>query len=151
MRTGALEWVANADRTRWFLVLRVADAPEDGAIKDRLRGLLRACNIVVKGIGQPVLYDQDAEVGAMDGGRAAIRPRKRRKEAAPAREDAATTVGDPKSSPCFHISIAWTLDDPRRSSRLRELPDMAMDGSMEIRFSCVKVKIGNVVHDIPLG
>lgn len=132
-------------------MLRVASLPGDAPVEDRLGRLLRACNRVVKGFGQPALYDQDAEARSIDQGRVETRSRNKRKEVAPIREDAAAaSVHGPGRPHGFHISIAWTLDDPDRGSGLGELPDVTMEG-MEIRFSGVKVRIGNVVHDIPLG
>ncbi len=132
-------------------MLKVASLPERGVIEDGLGRLLRACNSVVKGFGQPLLYGQDGEAGFVKTrSKAGTQPRKKRKEAPRTREEAATSsTSGPDVTHHFHISIAWTLDDPQKSSGLAERLDVEMEG-MEMGFSCVKVKIGNVVHDIPL-
>jgi hypothetical protein len=122
-----LQWHPNEDRTRWFLVLRVVD--EDGA----LLKLLRTCNSVAAKYGQPKLYeDDDVHSGHK-------RPPKQR------------------ISEKFHISIAWSLEDPTGSGRTiagetacdaMELP--AAIHSLRVPFGEVKVRIGQDVTSMPL-
>jgi hypothetical protein len=52
-RLEQLQWHPNEDRTRWFLVLRVADS------NDELMKLLRVCNSVASTYSQPRLYEED--------------------------------------------------------------------------------------------
>lgn len=120
VRPRAVSWVKNFDGTRWFLVLRLT---RPGG--DELGWLLRACNACAEEFGLPLLYQGDAsgEVPREDG----------------ERDD------------CFHISIAWTLSEPSEEARIvsRELLEPGLREA-EITFDTVKVKIGNVVHDLPL-
>lgn len=141
-----MDWVPNFDSTRWFLVLRISRPEGDG-----LNRLSRVCNEVVREFGGPLLY---GEVGVAEEQSVNLRsrPRKSRKDAATAREDAAN-AGLPDRSDCFHFSIAWTLQDPRRGGsdeNMVELTELTSK-DMEISFDVVKVKIGNVVHVIPLA
>lgn len=88
---------------------------------DRLNKLLAITNRVVRDLGLPLLYE-----GRRD-------------------------VEDHTSS--FHISIAWQLEEP--GSRQRDALSV-VDGedeairNLSILCDCLKVKIGNTVHDIPL-
>jgi len=71
-------------------------------------------------------------------------------EASTSTRNLAANAGVPDRSDCFHVSIAWTLQDPGGggdSSDLTQIPGAYMD----ISFDVVKVKIGNAVHDVPLG
>lgn len=124
-----LQWHPNEDRTRWFLVLRVLD--ED----DALLKLLRTCNSVAVEYGQPKLYEDDDVHG---GGRR------------PSRQT-------PKISEKFHISIAWSLEEPPSSGRTiagetacdaRDLPPAVH--SLRVPFGEVKVRIGQDVTSMPL-
>lgn len=52
---------------------------------------------------------------------------------------------------CFHISVAWTLDEP--SAEARQAVRKAMPARLKettVSFTTVKLKIGNVVHDVAL-
>jgi hypothetical protein len=124
-----LQWHPNEDRTRWFLVLRVAD--ED----DALLKLLRTCNSVAVKYGQPKLYEDDDAHG---GGKQ-------------------TAMRKSNISEKFHISIAWSLEEPPSSGRLfegetacdtMELP--AAIHSLRVPFGEVKVRIGQDVASMPL-
>lgn len=59
-------------------------------------------------------------------------------------------------SDCFHVSIAWALEKPSQKM-LAQTQSLNEDSVMSKRlaelrlgFDSVKVKIGNVVHDLPL-
>lgn len=124
-----LQWHPNEDRTRWFLVLRVADE-DDGMLK-----LLRTCNSVAVKYGQPKLYESD---DTHSGGRQ-------------------TSRGNSKISDKFHISIAWSLEEPSGSIRTSEGKNTcnAMDlpptiHSLRVPFGEVKVRIGQDVTSMPL-
>jgi len=124
-----LQWHPNEDRTRWFLVLRVAG---EG---DALLKLLRTCNSVAVKYGQPKLYEDD---DAHDGGE--------------------QTAGRMSSvSEKFHISIAWSLEEPPSGGRAiagetacdaMELP--AAIHSLRVPFGEIKVRIGQDVTSMPL-
>ena len=133
--TSRLDWTPNADRSRWFLVLRLA-RPDGDVLNTLLYGSARVCH----GLDLPQLYH---ETGRAD---------------------------DPTTS--FHVSIAWQLEDPGGSQEVvhprLEVPpgkgtpdawtpqpvrevDEAIAGDLpefEMKFDCLKVKIGNVVHDL---
>jgi U6 snRNA phosphodiesterase len=145
---GCAGWVPNFDRSRWFLVLRLT-RPKN----DELNRLLRICNGVVGGFGQHCLYEED---GSRDGQKENLEQgpgESRKKEAV--RKDGGANVDEPDRSDCFHISIAWTLEDPggRGEDAIggsSELTDLAKN-NIKIHLDVVKVKIGNVVHDVPLA
>ena len=124
-----LQWHPNEDRTRWFLVLRVTD--ED----DALFKLLRTCNSVAAKYGQPKLYEDDDAHG---GGKR-------------------TPKQMSKVSEKFHISIAWSLEEPPSSLRTiaGETACTTMDlppavRSLRVPFGEVKVRIGQDVTSMPL-
>jgi hypothetical protein len=124
-----LQWHPNEDRTRWFLVLRVLD---EG---DALLKLLRTCNFVADKYNQPKLYEDDDVHG---GGKR------------PSRQTS-------KISDKFHISIAWSLEEPPSSGRTiaGETACDAMDlppavHSLRVPFGEVKVRIGQDVTSMPL-
>lgn len=54
-------------------------------------------------------------------------------------------------SACFHISLAWRLDEPSASDVERvEGIDLGLLENLQVRFESVKAKIGNHVESIPL-
>jgi hypothetical protein len=124
-----LQWHPNEDRTRWFLVLRVTD--ED----DALFKLLRTCNSVAVKYDQPQLYeDDDAHGGSKK-----------------------TPKRMSKISEKFHISIAWSLEEPPSSGRTSEggpacdvmdLPSAVHN--LRVPFGEVKARIGQDVNLMPL-
>ncbi|ETI25840.1 hypothetical protein G647_02617 [Cladophialophora carrionii CBS 160.54] len=125
-----LDWVANHDRSRFFLVLRLSK-PED----DELNKLLSICNATAVRFGLSQLYNDIAETD--QGG--AVQPRSR------------TPVSTTDKSDAFHISIAWTLQDPK--DRARKLVGLGVDQlhGLKVSFSLLKIKMGNTVIDLPLG
>lgn len=52
---------------------------------------------------------------------------------------------------CFHISIAWTLHEPTAQARqmLQQITPAQLEQTA-VWFTVVKLKIGNVVHDVEL-
>ncbi|ERF72264.1 hypothetical protein EPUS_02151 [Endocarpon pusillum Z07020] len=154
-----LDWVPNFDSTRWFLALRLGQ-PEG----DELNKLLKMCNEVVKEFRQPLLYERSEyavrEQGAGDsehesrGGNGPRAGSGKKRRASVAKAIRAATAAVPDRSGCFHISIAWTLQDRggtgNGGSSGMGRTNLDRKG-MEITFDVVKVKLGNVVHDIPLA
>lgn len=132
-----LDWVANQDRSRFFLVLRLK-RPDN----DELNVLLSECNAVARQFGLPTLYDDDDD-GEYDHNYKAKHGRKRDR------------------SDAFHISIAWTLQVPANQGNekgmgkgkgggqlLGELVGDDVRG-LKVRFSLLKLKIGSTVTDLP--
>ena len=118
-----LDWVANQDKTRWFLVIRIEKPP-----KDELARLLYVTNEVVQGFGQLPLY------GA---------PHQPPLGTAPRAQD------DVSSS--FHISIGWSLNTPSTDSSVKLKDEVdARDIAFHLLVSFIKVKIGNGVTAISL-
>lgn len=129
-----LQWHPNEDRTRWFLVLRVADK------NNELMKLLRACNSVADVYDQPRLYEDD-EAGES----------KRKKHNSTNHEK------ESQVSKKFHISIAWSLQDPSESGVMQQgegngngqnLPSSV--NGLGVPFSEVKIRIGQDVTSLPL-
>jgi hypothetical protein len=90
---------------------------------DQLNTLLRISNQTLTTFGQPCLYTTSSSSEYKD------------------------------FSDRFHISLAWSLtapsiDDQTRISGIDLTP---LEESLDIVFSSVKVKIGNVVKSLPLG
>ena len=141
-----LDWVPNSERTRWFLVLRLSRPGNDG-----LNHLLAATNCIARDSGLEMLYtdqevsrdvlsEEESQVGEIPAGGKGRKSAKRGRLAA-------TIPADHTSN--FHFSIAWQLQDPGKG--IIESADVLE--SMEylsISCDCVKVKIGNAIHDIPL-
>ncbi|KAI1809773.1 U6 snRNA phosphodiesterase Usb1 [Poronia punctata] len=135
-----LEWHRTDESARSFLVLRVSSAADEEMISNpQLSTLLQQSNSVVTSFGQPALY----------GG-----------------EDNTNT----NVNTAFHISIAWSFALPD-STLLRVTEEVFNSSSgsssssssvnngrsmrdevcaMRLRVDGVKVKIGNVVTNIPL-
>lgn len=121
-----LAWVANNDRTRFFLVLKLSK-PEN----DELNHLLSICNTTARQFGLPQLYTDSASP-----------PLRLRSNTEPKLAD---------RSEAFHISIAWTLKEPDQQAQAY-LVDLERDHlqSLMVSFSLLKLKIGNAVIDISL-
>ncbi len=119
-----LDWVANHDKSRYFLVLKLTQPRNDD-----LNKLLKACNVCAKSLGLEQLYANSTEAVSCQ---------------------SQLDVGRSNSS-SFHISIAWALTCPNDN------PAESLDSTVftrlrqeVIHFSTVKVKIGNVVTEVPL-
>ena len=145
------DWVANHEETRWFLVMRLDKAPQDG-----LNQLLRISNGVVQSFGQPPLYaDSQPPPQANNTRGHKIRQKGPLKtasgsssQASPAQMAALNHV-DVSSS--FHISIGWTLTAPSKS--LVEKLDSASHDfkTVKIDINTVKAKIGNGITSMFLA
>ncbi|KAK5353046.1 poly(U)-specific 3'-to-5' RNA exonuclease [Exophiala xenobiotica] len=98
-----LDWVANYERSRFFLVLKLSRPSNND-----LNRLLSASNAAARKLGLAELSD------------------------------------------AFHISIAWTLKEPDKQTR-EQLLNLDKDylKSLMMSFSVLKLKMGNVVIDIP--
>ncbi|KAL2436732.1 hypothetical protein ABEF95_013629 [Exophiala dermatitidis] len=165
-----LDWVANQDKTRFFLVLKLS-RPD----KDELNTLLAVCNEVARRFGLQPLYEEDTkeeteqEQDGLKQGRQHQHQRQGQhhfREGAPKSQrkkekKESNTVND--KSHAFHISIAWTLhsadyfglDDPVQMLGPKAFAHLEEEGinerlrGLEIAFSSLKLKIGNSVMDIP--
>ncbi|KAF2498614.1 hypothetical protein BU16DRAFT_524703 [Lophium mytilinum] len=150
----ALKWVPNYERTRWFLVLGLAQ-PEG----DELNKLLDACNATAVEFRQPELYSGSGSSENIKDEIENAEGRKHRKKRRRSRRSTSSTkVEAPQDrSEAFHISIAWTLEDPGTAyTDLLQGPDVEafLDKevrAMKVRLEGVKVKIGNAVSLVPLA
>ena len=125
-----LRWERNYDGTRWFLVLAV-DAPAN----DELNRLLHACNESASEFSLPLLYAKNSDKPTDS----SLEEQKISKTVTRGRSDV------------FHISIAWQLSEPGAKKRaVLDHPNVAELGKRSLQFEVVKLKMGNVVKDIPL-
>lgn len=154
-----LAWFRSAEASRSFLVLRVraAEAPQgaERRTNPQLATLLAECNEAVAAQGQPRLYahssvcgetgafgDGEGEANADDGG--GVQP-------------VDDEIGEGVDG-AFHVSVAWSFADPTDEIRARTAAVFAREvegrrtemSNIRILVDSVKVKIGNVVSDIPL-
>ncbi|KIX01748.1 uncharacterized protein Z518_09475 [Rhinocladiella mackenziei CBS 650.93] len=115
-----LDWVANHDETRYFLVLKLS-RPEN----NDLNKLLSLCNETAQEFELAQLYNDES-----------IKSRQQMVD----------------KTDAFHISIAWTLQEPDKQARGRVI-DQEQDPlrALKVSFSLLKLKIGNTVADIPLA
>lgn len=122
-----LAWYRSPDSERMFLILRVAahnlSANDVTAPNPQLLGLLTRCNTAATLFRQAPLYQR--------------------------------TSGEPVGT-AFHVSIAWSFGRPGEEASLRALRVLkqrryADVRAWEIDVPAVKVKIGNVVHHVPLS
>lgn len=104
---------------------------------DGLNRLLKMSNETLARFGQPPLYATSSTQEQQTS--ASLRDRSSSQE----RED---------FSGCFHISLAWRLSEPSpKESELVAKIDLQTLREIQVRFDCVKAKIGNIVSSIPLG
>ena len=152
LRTSGLGWVANYDKTRWFLVLRLTKAPNDG-----LNKLLHATNRTAEEFGQLALYQ---ETPSASGNQQPMLKARKRGTATRGREDMARgrirrveeKIED--LSAHFHISIAWTLEAPVEGDSkdvTSEAKDCLDQQELIVDVETVKIKIGNNVNSIALS
>ena len=127
----SLDWVANHDRSRYFLVLRLS-RPQN----DELNRLLSICNETTHHFGLPQLYEND-HTPPLD---------------LQSRPDTKAQQNTNDKSDAFHISIAWTLHEPgdANSDILTDAVESKLR-DLKVSFSLLKTKIGNTVIDLPLG
>ncbi|KAE9368409.1 hypothetical protein N431DRAFT_381813 [Stipitochalara longipes BDJ] len=130
-----LDWVANFEKTRWFLVLRLRKPELDG-----LNKLLHLSNQIVQEYGQPALYTR--------------RPLQTKRKPPAKKLPNARWVEMEDVSDAFHISIAWTLAAPNEelleitttvSTEYTQILDQ-----IQVQIGEIKSKVGNVVTNIPL-
>ncbi|KAI1618500.1 U6 snRNA phosphodiesterase Usb1 [Exophiala viscosa] len=123
-----LNWVANHDKTRFFLVLKLAKPANN-----ELNRLLSACNATAEQFGLPALYANGPDRSVTDASKVKGQP------------------NEMDRSKAFHISIAWTLEEPDRQARaqLAGLDQIDLQ-QLKVSFSLLKLKIGNVVNDVSL-
>ncbi|KIW20180.1 hypothetical protein PV08_00755 [Exophiala spinifera] len=120
-----LAWVANHDGSRYFLVLKLSRPPND-----ELNKLLSACNAAARRLGLTELYAHQRKRVDEDG----LREKLERSDMTDA----------------FHISIAWSLHQPEKQAR-EQLHKLDGLEPPVIGFSKLKLKMGNVIVDIPLA
>lgn len=145
-----LDWVSNYEKTRWFLVLRVRKPSNDG-----LNRLLRICNYSVAKFNQPVLYETTSSSSSSQSGSG---PRRKSKPVGKPQQTQAGKAGSGSGpaieedfSHCFHISIAWCLEEPSAEDKRRVAGiDITKLGDLRVSFDSLKVKIGNVVSSLKL-
>ncbi|KAL2802642.1 U6 snRNA phosphodiesterase Usb1 [Aspergillus granulosus] len=133
IQVGSLDWASNTEKTRWFYVLRVKRLNQD-----HLNHLLRISNRSLGLFGQPPLYEPISDSSELDGtGRHT-------------RSSSSETLKD--YTEYFHISVAWSLQEPPARDRDR-VENLALQrlSSLRIHFDSVKAKIGNHVSSIPLA
>ncbi|KAL2009583.1 hypothetical protein VTN00DRAFT_5390 [Thermoascus crustaceus] len=141
-----LDWVSNYEKTRWFLVLRVQRPENDG-----LNRLLKVSNQSLAVFGQPPLYETLSQQSLPESrGRSKKgtlpRDKKGADKTAKASEQPAVDY-----SHCFHISIAWSLNEPSPEDRERVANvDLSALRGFRVHFSSVKAKIGNNVLNLAL-
>lgn len=126
-----MKWVSNFEKTRWFLVLHVARPESDG-----LNRLLELSNRALAQFNQPPLYATPSRGSCPSRGLGT--------------QDYDSLRVD--FSACFHISLAWRLDEPSACHVDRvEGVDLKVLANLRVRFDSVKAKIGNHVESIPLA
>ena len=145
------DWTANYEKTRWFLVMRLDRAPQDG-----LNELLRMSNSAVQKFGQPTLYtDSQASRAAhpiyTQGHKKRQRGSKKPDSASKDSLSQMELANYVDASDSFHVSIGWTLTTPSESLS-KKLDHASHDfRAMRISVNSVKVKIGNSITSIPLA
>ena len=135
----------NFEKTRWFLVLQLAQPG-----KDELNKLLQLCNQVAKAFDQPTLY------AVAEYSNVSLKSTKRGRESRETERSKKEDLDDSRQackdfSNKFHISIAWRLDPPPPAitEYLKSL-DMKSLREMQVVVKAVKIKVGNSVHTFPL-
>ena len=136
-----LQWVPNYERNRWFLVLQIEKPDNDG-----LNKLLHTINAVVVSLDHPTLYTEHCK----DQVQGRVQKRKKGFEQHRGKSRGMAAVADTYTrvdlSSCFHISVAWKLDQPS-DGMLKTLEGLMEENTMRLEFkvSTVKAKVGNMV------
>lgn len=149
IRFTTLKWVPNFEGNRWFLVLSIEKPPED-----ELNRLLYACNDACEECGHPGLYTGEKGDGPMERNPSSESPRKRRRSSAKGEKTEGVHITERLDrTENFHISIAWNLLEPAPEwiALLRDIDVNKIVDQPTAPFNVVKAKIGNAVHNIPLG
>lgn len=119
LETTGLAWVANFEKNRYFLVLKLTKPANND-----LNKLLLACNTCAKKRKLALLYDQ----GGQD-------------------ENSISQPFDRSSA--FHISIAWTLQKPTIEDQKMDIEKASEQlTGISINFNSALLKIGNSVTEI---
>ncbi|TVY83516.1 U6 snRNA phosphodiesterase [Lachnellula suecica] len=142
-----LDWVANFEKTRWFLVLRIHKPDADG-----LNKLLHVCNSAVQDYGQPPLYAKGTATkgeGKAKSARGTIKGKMTNQFSSKAHWSDLQDVSD-----AFHISIAWTLGSPSQEllhSTESTSTDCFKDfAQARVNINEIKAKVGNAITSMPL-
>jgi hypothetical protein len=145
VQVAGIEWVANHERTRWFLVLKLTKPAGNS-----LNLLLWASNQTATEFSQPSLYTTP-ELPLPDEQKKPRRSLERGKTSTPSRLQLGFN-GQLDCSTCFHISIAWSLQAPSESL-LTRTKALDVGGLTDVRLVVgnVKAKVGNAVTSIPLS
>ncbi|PBP22459.1 hypothetical protein BUE80_DR006667 [Diplocarpon rosae] len=146
-----LEWVANFEGTRWFLVLRIPQPRDDG-----LNKLLFICNSTVQQFGQPPLYPKPPTEPSLtafqkEEHRRPVKNKRSRPCSTPLKPDWSDMQD---ATAAFHISLAWTLEQPSRElleltktiprNHLRDMKQI------QVQIEEIKCKVGNNVTSMSL-
>jgi hypothetical protein len=166
-----LDWVANYEQTRWFLVLRAARPPDDA-----LNRLLHLTNQIVRAFGQRALYvdfplalagrpplppplplpslplrgiTPHATRGRGGAGARGKFSQPRKGAVRAGSSIPATGAGSylcPDVSDKYHVSIGWILEKPNteRVERLRSLNKSEVDGSSGSGVRGMRVQFDSV-------
>lgn len=134
-----LDWVGNNEKTRWFLVMQLERAPQDG-----LNQLMKISNRVAGSFGQLPLYAEPQPSFGLPSAK-----RRRGPTDSASSSDMASSNSNTDMSSSFHISIGWTMSPPSQDlvdvlDRVTELKEIKVD------VRTVKAKIGNSITSIPL-
>ncbi|KAF4635444.1 hypothetical protein G7Y89_g2654 [Cudoniella acicularis] len=146
----SIDWVANFENTRWFLVLKVE------TFCDSLNKLLHVSNMIVQDYKQPPLYAMPNP--AKNNQTSSKNNQASRKAASRTAASNARTKIDWSNmqdvSHGFHVSIAWMLDAPPEdffSSTKGPITTNFKDlNHTRIKIGEIKAKVGNIVTNIPL-
>lgn len=153
MTADDLRWVANYEGNRWFLIVHFKKPPGD-----QMNKLLRASNRVAQNLNQPRLYVRQDSSAAPVTMHMRHSPLKKYRGSKPSFPYSKGDVEGQDSgayedmSDHFHISIGWTLQDPRGHSGMDSV-GIGSQGPMklELVIETVKAKIGNAIVVVPLG
>lgn len=125
--------MSNFENTRWFLVLRLNRPANNG-----LNQLLRLSNSSLACFGQLPLYESPA----------GTQKRKHGRQTGGHQRNSTSPAGsiDADYTSCFHISIAWTLEEPSHGEKERLTSIEIPARELIIKFNNVKVKVGNQIY-----
>ncbi|KAI9806916.1 MAG: poly(U)-specific 3'-to-5' RNA exonuclease [Piccolia ochrophora] len=154
----SLDWVANFEQTRWFLVLRLA-TPSPPA----LNRLLRLSNRTVEAFGQLPLYanPQSTTSASIPAGKGHRGGSKGGQRGGHWRDYSFKTTTssekDRDASDKFHVSIGWSLEKPTAdlvaiisSQKLFTLMKPVTQ-EVQVDFQSIKLKMGNAVTNLPFS
>jgi U6 snRNA phosphodiesterase len=147
-----VRWQRNFDGTRYFLVLRISKAMMD----DELNRLLNCCNACAKQFNLPLLYDYDTATANPGTRPAASNSTSANHDSSGTSPNHDTWRTPVDRTDAFHISIAWQLAAPTLKHKVViahpgiEKLKKVVQVERTLGFKVVKLKIGNMVKDIPL-